>query len=100
MLIKIVYENAKCESCFWVFNSECFSVCVSVNVFLRCNSNLLLVDWHDQVNNIAVKFNRANALVLKIRNYVNTETLRNIYFAIFDSHLSCKLRMYYLGSKY
>ena len=27
--------------------------------------------WHDQVNSIAVKLNRANALLLKIRNYVN-----------------------------
>ena len=44
--------------------------------------------WHDQVNSIAVKLNRANALLLKIRNYVNTKTLRNIYFAIFESHLS------------
>ena len=44
--------------------------------------------WHDQVNSIAAKLNRANALLLKIRNYVNTKTLRNIYFAIFDSHLS------------
>ena len=44
--------------------------------------------WHDQVNSIAVKLNRANALLLKIINYVNTKTLRNIYFAIFDSHLS------------
>ena len=34
-----------------------------------------------------VKLNRANALLLKIRNYVNMKTLRNIYFAIFDSHL-------------
>ena len=44
--------------------------------------------WHDQVNNIAVKLNRANALLLKIRNYIKTETLRNIYFSIFDSHLT------------
>ena len=44
--------------------------------------------WHDQVNGIAVKLNRANVLLLKIRNYVNTETLRNIYFAILDSHLN------------
>ena len=36
--------------------------------------------WHDQVNRIAVKLNRANALLIKIRNCV--------YFAIFDSHLS------------
>ena len=38
--------------------------------------------WHDQVNNIAVKLNRANALLLKIRNYVNMKTLRNIYYTI------------------
>ena len=44
------------------------------------------LNWHDQVNNIAVKLNRANALLLKIRNYVNTKTLRNIYYTIFDSH--------------
>ena len=40
------------------------------------------------MNSVAVKLNRANALLLKIRNYVNIKTLRNIYFAIFDSHLS------------
>ena len=59
--------------------------------------------WHDQVNSIAVKRNRVNALLLKIRNHVNTKTLRNIYFAIFDSHLSYSFMnrfMYCLGSKY
>ena len=48
--------------------------------------------WHTflfVLNNIAVKLNRANALLLKIRNYVNMKTLRNIYYAIFDSHLTC-----------
>ena len=44
--------------------------------------------WHDQVNNIAVKLNRVNALLLKIRNYVHMKTLRNIYYAIFDSHVT------------
>ena len=44
--------------------------------------------WHDQVNSISVKLNRANALLLKMRNYVNMKTLRNTYSAIFDSHLS------------
>ena len=52
--------------------------------------------WHDQVNSIAVKLNSANVLLLKIRNYVNVKTLRNIYFAIFDSHLSYSC----MGSKY
>ena len=44
--------------------------------------------WHDQVNSTAVKLNRASELLLKIRSYVNMKILRNIYFAIFDSHLN------------
>ena len=31
--------------------------------------------WHDQVNSIAVKADRANAILLKIRNYVNVKTI-------------------------
>ena len=46
------------------------------------------IHWHNQTNDIAVKLNRANALLLKIKNYVKMKTLRNIYFAIFDSYLS------------
>ena len=42
----------------------------------------------DQVNDIAVKLNRVNVLLLKSRTYVNMKTLRNIYFTIFDSHLT------------
>ena len=30
--------------------------------------------WHDQVNDIAVKLNKANAILLKIRNYVKMKT--------------------------
>ena len=44
--------------------------------------------WHDEVNRITVKLDRANALLLKIKNYVNMKTLRNIYFGMFDSNLS------------
>ena len=40
------------------------------------------------MNSIAVKLNRANALLPKIRKYVKIKTLKNIYFAIFGSHLS------------
>ena len=47
-----------------------------------------LLHWYDQVTKIAVKLNRANALLLKIRNYVHMKTLRYIYNAIIDSHLN------------
>ena len=46
--------------------------------------------WHDKLNDIAVKLKRANALLLKIRNYVKSKTLRNIY-EIFDCHFSLNL---------
>ena len=32
--------------------------------------------WHDQINSMAVNLNWANALLLKLRNYVNTKTLQ------------------------
>ena len=35
--------------------------------------------WPDQVNSNVVKLNRANALIVKIRNYVNMKALRNIF---------------------
>ena len=37
---------------------------------------------------IAAELNRANALLIKIRNYVNKKVLRSIYFANFDSHVN------------
>ena len=38
-----------------------------------------------QKNSFLIKKNR---VLLKIRNYVNMKALRNIYYAIFDSHLT------------
>ena len=46
------------------------------------------LNWHHHINDLAAKLNRANALLFKIRNYVNQKVLRSIYFAIFDSHLN------------
>ena len=46
------------------------------------------LNWKDYIHDIATKLNRANTLLPKIRNYVNFNTLKSIYFAIFDSHIS------------
>ena len=35
-----------------------------------------------------MKLNRANALLFKIRNFLNVNTLKTIYYAIFDSHIN------------
>ena len=41
------------------------------------------------VNDLSIKLNRANVLLFKMRKYVSLKILRTIYFAIFDSYLSC-----------
>ena len=40
------------------------------------------------VSDIAIKLNRANALLFKIRNFINVNRLKTIYYAIFDSHIN------------
>ena len=52
---------------------------------IKIDENLI---WKDHINDTAVKLNRANALLFKIRNFVNITILKTIYFAIFDSHIN------------
>ena len=44
--------------------------------------------WKQHIHDIAIKLNRANALLSLIRIYVNKDTLRTICFAIFESHIN------------
>ena len=41
------------------------------------------LNWKVHVNDIEVKFNRENALLIRIRNVVNSSTLKTIYSGIF-----------------
>ena len=41
----------------------------------------------EATHDIAIKLNRANALLYTIRNFVNRNIVRNIYFAIFEGEL-------------
>ena len=52
---------------------------------LKIDTNL---SWQYHVNDLSIKLNRANALLLKMRKYVSLKILRPIYFAIFNSYLS------------
>ena len=51
---------------------------------IRIDENL---NWK-HVSDIAIKLNRANALLFKIRNFVNVKTLKTNYYTIFDSHIN------------
>ena len=57
----------------------------SIYEIFKIDQNL---NWKDHINDIAVKLNRANALLFKIRNFENIIILKTIYFAIFDSHIN------------
>ena len=45
--------------------------------------------WQYHVHDRSIKLNRDNALLFKMRKCVSLKILRAIYFAIFDSYLSC-----------
>ena len=45
------------------------------------------LSWKSHIDYLSVKLSTANALLFKIRNFVNSSVLRTIYFAIFESHL-------------
>ena len=45
-------------------------------------------NWKDHIHDIATILDRADAPLLKISNYVNFNTLKSIYFAIFDSRIN------------
>ena len=52
---------------------------------IKIDANLT---WQHHVNDISIKLNRANVLLLKMRKFVSLKILTSIYFAIFDSYLS------------
>ena len=46
------------------------------------------LQWNFHINQLCLKLNKANAILCKIRHYVNEATLRSIYYVIFQPHLS------------
>ena len=46
------------------------------------------LNWQDHINNIVIKLNKANAMLYKVRQFVNERTFISIYHAIFDFHLN------------
>ena len=42
---------------------------------------------NQQINLVALKLNKANAMLLKLRHVLDIKTLRSVYYAIFESHL-------------
>ena len=43
--------------------------------------------WKQQINHVALKLNKANAILLQLRHVLDITTLRPVYYAIFESHL-------------
>ena len=40
-----------------------------------------------QINQVALKINKANAMTSKLRHVLDIKSLRSAYYAIFESHL-------------
>ena len=52
---------------------------------VKIDSNL---NWKEHMNSIAVKLNRANAVLSKLKVYVSFSILKSIYYSIFESNLN------------
>ena len=52
---------------------------------IKIDENL---NWKIHIDNLASKINIANAVLAKLRHFVNSEILRSTYLAIFHSHLN------------
>ena len=46
------------------------------------------LNWKIHIHDLASKLNRVNAVLAKLRHFVNSEILRSTYFAIFHSNLN------------
>ena len=44
--------------------------------------------WSEHINDIAIKLKQANAMLYKVKEFVNTMVVKLIYYAIFDLHLN------------
>ena len=45
------------------------------------------LSWKQQINHVAVKLNKANAMLSKLRHTLDIKTLRSVYYAMLESHL-------------
>ena len=42
----------------------------------------------DHVNDTAIRLNRANAMLFKVREFLNIKILKSIYYAVFDCQVN------------
>ena len=45
------------------------------------------LNWKQQISDIAIKWNKANGILSKLRYFIDKKTLKSIYHAIFEPHL-------------
>ena len=52
---------------------------------IKIDENL---NWKSHICNLAFKLNTVYSVLFKLRHFANSEILRSVYFAIFQSHVS------------
>ena len=45
------------------------------------------LNWKQQISDIAIKLNKGNGILSKLRHFIDRKTLKAIYYAIFEPHL-------------
>ena len=47
------------------------------------------LNWKAPTENIAIKVNKANAMLYEVRDYVNAGILKSISYVLLESHIHC-----------
>ena len=71
-----------------IFKHQRKKIDIEVDSIPQILLNILALELMKTEMKISIKLNRANALLYKIRNFVNVNTLKAIYYAIFDLHIN------------
>ena len=45
------------------------------------------LNWKQKISDIAIKLNKANGILSKLRHFIGRKTLKSIYHALFEPHL-------------
>ena len=45
------------------------------------------LNWKEQISDIVIKLNKINAILSKLRHFIDRKTLKSVYHAIFEPHL-------------
>ena len=87
---KLVYSNCKKRKRCSIKTETSWKNTFPSN-FVKCHGINIdeNLNWMSQISDIAIKLNKSNAILFKLRHFIDSKSPKSIYHAIFVPHLYC-----------